>query len=56
MSVGDFSKEMEQIFRIKNGRILMLSLKKNASDDMSICEAGLYNGCTVVIENGNDKC
>ena len=56
MSVGDFSKEMEQIFRIKNGRILILSLKKNASDDMSICEAGLYNGCTVVIENGNDKC
>ena len=56
MSVNDFSKEMERIFKIKNGRILMLPLKKNTSGDMSIREAGLYNGCTVVIENGNDKC
>ena len=56
MSLGDFSRELREIFKIKNGRILMLSLKKNVSDDMSVNEAGLYNGCTVVIENGNDQC
>ena len=56
MSLGDFSEEMKERFKIKNGRILMLSLKENASDHMTVTEAGLYNGCTVVIENGNDEC
>lgn len=56
MLLGDFSEEMKERFKIKNGRILMLSLKENTSDHMTVTEAGLYNGCTVVIENGNDEC
>lgn len=56
MSVGVFLKKMKEIFRIKNGRILMLSLKKDASDDMTVSEAGLFNGCTVVIENEDYEC
>lgn len=50
--VGDLKGFLRRSFGINNDSILLLTNRKNVSDDMSLTEAGMYMGSGVIVENG----
>ncbi len=56
LKVGDLKRFLRRSFGINNSSILLLTGKKNVSDDMSLTEAGMFMGSGVIIENGMPRC
>lgn len=53
ITVGEFEKKITDFFGIKNGRVLLLSDRKNVSKDMTLKQAGMHTGSGVIMEDGN---
>ncbi len=49
--IGEFRRYLRNFFGITNECILILSDRKDVTDDMSLGEAGMYTGLGVVIED-----
>ncbi len=55
ITVGEFKKKIGEFSGNKNNRILLLTAKKKVSDEMTLSEAGLYNGSGVMIKIEKDR-
>ena len=55
MKIGEFKKKIGQFSGNKNERILLLTAQDIVTDDMTLTEAGLYDGSGVMVEIGWDK-
>ena len=49
--VGDFRKYLKEFFGANNNCILMMTSKKDVTDDMSLTEAGMCTGSGVIISD-----
>ena len=50
ITIGEFKKKIREFLGDKNKRILLLTAQEIVTDEMTLTEAGLYNGSGVVIE------
>ena len=54
ITVGEFKEKIRQFSGNKNERIFLLTAQENVTDDMTLTEAGLYDGSGVMVEIGRD--
>ena len=50
ITIGEFKKKIREFSGNKNKRILLLTAQEIVTDEMTLTEAGLYDGSGVVIE------
>ena len=50
ITIGEFKKKIRDFSGNKNKRILLLTAQEIVTDEMTLTEAGLYDGSGVVIE------
>ena len=55
ITIGEFKKKIRQFSGNKNDRILLLTAQEIVTDDMTLTQAGLYDGSGVMIEIGRDE-